>query len=130
MTTPQTGAGEAVSRPVLVVDDEPGVRQFVQRTLESSGLTVVTAASGREALQIAARQRPALVVLDINLPDLDGVGIAAALWGAYGKGLPIVVMSGVVADQEANRIGAIASLHKPFGATQLISVVLRALNRT
>jgi len=79
--------------PILVVDDEPEIVQFVSGVLEDEGFDLMTAADGREAVDKAAEQRPALVVLDLMLPRLDGVGVAAELHERYGENLPILMIS-------------------------------------
>src|SRR5690349_3904983 len=79
--------------PVLVVDDDPRIRQVIQWALEDEGLTVELAADGLQAIEKAAHQRPALVVLDWMLPGLDGHGVAAWLRATYGQTLPILVIT-------------------------------------
>ena len=113
---------------VLVVDDDANVRQVVQWTLEDAGFSVEVAGDGQSALKRAVAQRPAVVVLDIGLPDGDGAGVAARLRAACGDHLPIVV---VTADgraaEKARRAGAYAYLHKPFDGDELVAVVQRGL---
>ena len=68
---------------VLIVDDHPGFRRAVRTLLESEGYEVVAeSATGRDALAAAERVRPALVLLDIGLPDIDGISVAALLTAA------------------------------------------------
>jgi CheY-like chemotaxis protein len=64
--------GAASSGQVLVAEDEPATREMLRRVLEKSGWTVVEAVNGREALEIVTRQRPALVLLDLMMPEMDG----------------------------------------------------------
>jgi two-component system, NtrC family, sensor kinase len=80
--------------PVLVVDDDPATRELLRRTVEAGGWSVEEAENGRVALERVAAHRPALVLLDLMMPELDGFGLAAALraeprW----RGIPIVVIT-------------------------------------
>ena len=84
----------AVSSPVLVVDDEPGFRQFVSTLLERIPLPTVEASSGAEALEAADEARPSLVVLDVRLPDMSGLEVCRELHGKLGEDLPVILVSG------------------------------------
>jgi len=117
-----------VAAPVLVVDDDPAIRQLMQWALEDQGLPVETAADGREALDRARRHRPALVVLDLALPVLDGSKVSAALRAAHGENLPIVIVSADRRGSEkAVQLRAQDYLAKPFDIDDLLSSVQRAL---
>lgn len=114
---------------VLVVDDEPDFRRALAVTLRSHGYTVVTAADGEEALQLAAEVPPDLVVLDLGMPVLDGVGVLTRLraWSA----VPVLVLSGRSgsADKvDALDAGADDYVTKPFGIDELLAR-LRAMER-
>ena len=115
--------------PILVVDDDSHVLQMIQWVLEDVGFEVRTAADGKEALTQARRHRPALVILDMGLPLLDGSQVATELRTLYGAAVPIVI---ITADRHAawkgNQIGASAFLRKPFEITDLVQTVLQALN--
>ena len=129
MGDPTTAAaGDPREAPILVVDDDPEIRQMIQWALEDEGWTVQTAADGRQALEQATRSRPSLVVLDMGLPLVDGTGVASGLRAAYGAAIPIVV---VTADgraaEKADRVGARAHLAKPFEIEALCDVVRTAL---
>jgi DNA-binding NarL/FixJ family response regulator len=84
----------AVSSPVLVVDDEPGFRQFVSTLLERIPLPTVEASSGAEALEAADEAQPSLVVLDVRLPDMSGLEVCRELHGKLGEDLPVILVSG------------------------------------
>ena len=116
-------------RPILVVEDDALVRRSVCAALEDEGLLVVAAADGQAALRVAALQPPALVVLDITLPILNGYLVADALRETHGSDLPILVMS---ADgrvrEKARRVGAFAHLHKPFDLEDLVRGVRQGLD--
>ncbi|MEO8084612.1 MAG: response regulator [Ardenticatenales bacterium] len=114
MTAPATGP------LVLVVDDEAPIRRFVRALLQADGYRVVEADSGLAALEAAARELPQIVILDLGLPDIDGLEVTARLreWSA----VPILVLSarGREADKvRALDLGADDYLTKPFGADEL-----------
>jgi len=113
---------------VLVVDDEPQLRRFLRASLPAQGYRLVEAATGEEALREAAARAPDLVLLDLGLPDLDGVEVTRRLreWSAA----PIVVLS--ARDQEGDKIRALDAgaddyLTKPFGTGELLARMRVAL---
>jgi two-component system KDP operon response regulator KdpE len=117
-----------VSR-VLVVDDEPQILRALRINLRARGYDVAVAADGAEALDAAAASPPDVVVLDLGLPDMDGVDVIAGLRGR--TGVPILVLSGRSdsADKvEALDAGADDYVTKPFGMDELLAR-LRALLR-
>src|SRR5947209_7251987 len=69
----------AQKKTVLVVDDEPTIADVVARYLERDGYRALTAAGGQDAIEIADRERPDLVILDVMMPGLDGLGVMAVL---------------------------------------------------
>ena len=120
-------AMEAAGR-ILVVDDDPGLREIIQEALESEGLLVDAAADGMQALELAARRRPSLVVLDWGLPVFDGDAVATQLRQAHGDDLRILVITADGrAAEKARRARAIGYLHKPFDINSLVSTVHRSL---
>jgi CheY-like chemotaxis protein len=124
-TKPDAVAGSAL---VLVVDDDSQIRQMIQWTLEDEGLPVATAADGRQALEQVRRHKPDLMILDINMPFMDGYMVAAALRATYGDEIPIITLTaaGQVADK-ARAVGAVDYLSKPFDLDDLLHSVWRAL---
>lgn len=122
-------AGDAGEGPILVVEDESELRQTMQWILEDEGLPVQTAANGREALDLATRRRPALVVLDMALPVMNGDGVAAGLRATYGESVPpiLVVTADGRAAAKAEQVGAFDFLQKPFDIDDLIEAVQRGL---
>jgi two-component system KDP operon response regulator KdpE len=113
---------------VLVVDDEPQLRRFLRATLPAHGYRVVEAETAAQALQEAASRSPDLILLDLGLPDLDGVEVTRRLreWSAT----PIVVLS--ARDQERDKIEALDAgaddyLTKPFGTGELLARMRVAL---
>ena len=106
---------------VLVIDDEFQIRRLLRITLEANGYKVLDAASGREGLVEAAARRPAIVILDLGLPDMDGVGVLKRLreWSR----VPVVVLS--VRDRDDDKIGALDAgaddyVTKPFSTPELL----------
>jgi DNA-binding response OmpR family regulator len=115
---------------VLVVDDEATVRQALERALRLEGFVVATAAGGREALAAVAERPPAVMVLDVTMPDLDGVSVVRKL-RADGVDVPVCILS--ARDEVTDRVsglqaGADDYLVKPFAIAEL-SARLHALLR-
>ena len=115
---------------VLVVDDEATVRQALERALSLEGFAVATAAGGREALAAVAEHPPAVMVLDVTMPDLDGVSVVRKL-RADGVDVPVCILS--ARDEVTDRVsglqaGADDYLVKPFAIAEL-SARLHALLR-
>jgi two-component system KDP operon response regulator KdpE len=115
---------------VLVVDDEPSILATMAPLLRSRGYQVSTAMSGKAALESVERLDPDLVILDLGLPDLDGVEVCRLL--REGRSTPIIVLSarGAEADKVAALdAGADDYVTKPFGAEELLARVRVALRR-
>jgi two-component system KDP operon response regulator KdpE len=115
---------------VLLVDDEPQLLRALGINLRARGYQVHTAATGAEALRVAARHRPDAVVLDLGLPDLDGVEVIAGLRGW--TTVPVVVLSArrELADKvEALDAGADDYLIKPFAIDELLARLRAAVRR-
>jgi two-component system KDP operon response regulator KdpE len=116
---------------VLVVDDEPQILRALRINLRVRDYQVDVAATGTEALQMAARHPPDLVILDLGLPDLDGMEVIQGLRG-WTKA-PIIVLSGR-ADSldkvEALDAGADDYITKPFGVEELLARMRAAVRRT
>ncbi len=114
---------------VLVVDDEPQLLRALRITIGARGHDVRTAATGRQALADAAGHPPDVVILDLGLPDMDGVDVIRALRGWTSA--PIIVLSGRVGSEdkvEALDAGADDYVTKPFGVDELLAR-LRAVSR-
>ncbi|HYN89058.1 MAG TPA: response regulator [Ardenticatenaceae bacterium] len=112
-------------RPILIVDDDPNILQTVSDILEFEGYPVETASNGAEALRAVEQRSPALVLLDMRMPVLDGWGFAQRL-KERGIVLPIVVMTAADdARRWAQEIGANHFLPKPFSLLDLLAAVER-----
>lgn len=116
---------------ILVVDDEPGIRTLVQEILEDEGYEVRLAENGETARKAMLDKRPDLVLLDIWMPDLDGISLLRE-WVSKGQvSMPVVMMSGhgtVHTAVEATRLGAFDFLEKPVPYKKLLETVQRALS--
>jgi two-component system KDP operon response regulator KdpE len=120
-------AGKAAT-VALVIDDEPQIRRLLRVTLEANGCKVIDAASGQEGIVEAAQGRPDVVLLDLGLPDLDGVDVIKRLreWSR----VPIIILS--VRDRENDKVmaldaGADDYVTKPFSSGELLARVRAAL---
>ena len=115
---------------ILVVDDEVGIRELLSEILADEGHQVLLAESAGEARRLRERGRPDLVLLDIWMPDTDGISLLKE-WAATGQlGMPVVMMSGhgtIETAVEATRIGALDYLEKPIALQRLLATVKRAL---
>jgi two-component system KDP operon response regulator KdpE len=118
----------ASSSRVLVVDDEPQIRRFLRTSLSAHGYRVIEAACGRDAITLAATEQPEVVLLDLGLPDIDGLEVIQRLreWST----VPIIVVS--VRGQEAEKIAALDQgaddyVTKPFGMGELLARIRTAL---
>jgi two-component system, chemotaxis family, chemotaxis protein CheY len=110
---------------VLVVDDDTSILDTVSAILTGEGYDVVSAISGQEALEAVARKQPAVILLDMRMPVMDGWAVARALH-AQGINVPIVVMTAAEsAKRWADEVGAEGFLAKPFGLDELLAVVER-----
>jgi CheY-like chemotaxis protein len=112
-------------RPVLVVDDEPAIRELIVDILGQHGFRVATAANGEEALRSIEAILPSVVLLDMYMPLLDGRGVVDAV-RRRGLDLPIVVMTaGPSAERWAKALQADGYLRKPFDIASVIDVASR-----
>ncbi len=110
---------------ILVVDDEPAIVRFLRTGLSSHGYTVLTAGTGRAAQEILEREEANLVVLDLGLPDMDGLDVIIHVRATKSM-IPIIVLSSRGEEKskvEALELGADDYLTKPFGMDELIARV-------
>lgn len=115
---------------VLIIDDERAIRRFLRTVLQAHGYDVLEAERGQDGLAAVAQQRPDLVILDLGLPDMDGIDVTRRLreWSE----IPIIILS--VREQETDKVAALDAgaddyLTKPFGAGELMARLRAALRR-
>ena len=129
----RTSLGNMSQQPkVLVIDDEPGVRDLISEALSLSEITAVQAADGLEALSFLRRERFDLLILDINMPKLDGLALLEKL-RTEGMSIPVLMLSARADKSDINqglRIGADDYLTKPFSIEELVLRVKAILRRS
>jgi DNA-binding response OmpR family regulator len=123
------------TRRVLVVDDDERLSRTLRTYLEMEGFEVLTSASAEEGLEVVAAERPDLVILDINMPGIDGVEACRRI-KAHAPWLPVVLFSGRDRNDDGERAlqaGASEFVTKPFsleGLSQLIQTHLEGAARS
>jgi two-component system, OmpR family, KDP operon response regulator KdpE len=115
----------------LVIDDEPQIRRLLRVTLESNGYEVVDAVNGNEGIVQAAQCRPDVILLDLGLPDMDGIEVLKRIreWSR----VPVIILS--VRDRENDKIAALDAgaddfVTKPFGSGELLARLRTTLRRS
>jgi len=116
------------SATIIVIEDEAQIRRFLRTTLASEGYQVIEAETGKQGLTEAAMRKPDLIILDLGLPDMDGIEVVKELraWSS----VPIVILS--ARSQESDKISALDAgaddyLVKPFGVGELLARMRVAL---
>ena len=109
---------------ILIIDDEAPIRRFLRVALESDGHSVIEAATAREGLRTAARETPAMLILDLGLPDADGLSVLRDLRGW--STMPVLILS--VRADEAGKVAALDAgaqdyVVKPFSVKELLARV-------
>ncbi|MFI9591979.1 response regulator transcription factor [Nonomuraea sp. NPDC052265] len=116
---------------LLVVDDEPNIRELFSASLRMAGFEVLTAADGREALRVAEESTPDLVMLDVMLPDIDGLAVAGRL-RSRGRRVPVLFVT--AKDAPEDRIAGLGLgedyVTKPFSLEEVIARIRAVLRRT
>ncbi|MFZ5452542.1 MAG: response regulator [Thermodesulfobacteriota bacterium] len=120
-----------MSKVIMTVDDSASVRQMVSFTLKAAGYEVITAVDGKDALGKLNGDTIHLVITDLNMPNLDGIGLIQQLRGnAKYKFLPIIMLtteSQAEKKQAGKAAGATGWIVKPFSPEQLVAVVKKVL---
>ena len=123
-------ASGAPAPTILVVEDDPEVRTFVAATLDAHGYAHQSASTGREAIALAATSAPDIILLDLGLPDIDGIEVVRAIrvWSV----VPIIVVS--ARSEDADKIGALDAgaddyLTKPFSVGELLARIRTTVRR-
>lgn len=120
-----------MKRSILVVDDDAFIRELVDVTLSQAGFHVVTASSGRTALEVLGQVRIDLVLLDIHMPGMDGLAVLELAARRYGARVPIIMMtadSGEDKVREALRMGCAGYVVKPFTPQSLCARIQACLD--
>lgn len=119
-----------VQTRILVVDDEPDIRQLISDILEDEGYEVESAENGEAARAVYNRETPDLVLLDIWMPDIDGITLLKEWSAGDGVACPVVMISGhgtLETAVEATRLGAVDFIQKPVSLAKLLATVKQAL---
>ena len=129
MTSPSASAGR-----VLVVDDEPTIREVVARYLERAGYQLATANSGEEGLELAARDMPDLIIMDVIMQGMSGLAALRALkTNDATKAIPVIIVTAAVSKQyeaarrESTTGGAARFLTKPISPQQLLAEIQKII---
>ncbi|MBU0934795.1 MAG: response regulator [Spirochaetes bacterium] len=117
---------------ILVIDDDPDIRDVISLMLEKAGYKVVLASSAQEAVAMVGAHDPAVALMDVFMPDKNGLELAMDL-SQRKKGMPIILMSGRVPVQSdsiknfTGHFGVVCSISKPFTPEELKAVVSKAI---
>jgi CheY-like chemotaxis protein len=120
---------------VLLVDDDPLIHRLYRPHLERAGYQVVSASSGLQAIELASREVPQVIVMDIMMPEIDGLSaIREIRQDEATKNIPVIVITANpqyhLSQQESQRAGASCFLTKPFSPASLLSAIQRLVPTT
>jgi CheY-like chemotaxis protein len=118
-----TVGSQVMSRMVLVVDDDEGVRAVMATALEDDGWTVETAENGRTALETLNWARPEAIILDLRMPVMDGLTFAERYREFPEPRAPLILISATVSETAVRATGAVTGLRKPVDLTVLLDTV-------
>jgi two-component system chemotaxis response regulator CheY len=120
-----------MAKQVMTVDDSASIRQMVSFTLKGAGYDVIEAVDGKDALSKLNGTQMHLIITDLNMPNLDGIGLIKAIRGSAGhKFVPVIMLTTESQDakkQEGKAAGATGWIVKPFKPEQLVAVVKKVL---
>ncbi len=121
-----------MSRKVLIVDDEPHMLRLTELSLKKDGYQILTARSGREAIDLASRELPALIVMDVTMPEMDGITALRQLKATPATAaIPIIMLTTrgqTITRNEAQGSGAALYLTKPFSPSSLAAEARRLIS--
>lgn len=116
-------------KKILVIDDEPGIRGLLATILERKGYAVLLADGGRKGLDLFRRERPDLIVLDLKMPDIDGITVLKDIHAAAAD-TPVVILTGAgneKMEKQARELGAAEFIEKEFSLHRLGESLRRLL---
>lgn len=120
-----------MTKKILIADDEPHMLRVTELSLKKGGFEILLARNGRQAVDLARREQPDLVVLDVVMPELDGLAALRELKAApETAGIPVIMLTSrgqTVAREEAAGSGAALYLTKPFSPSQLLAEARRVM---
>ncbi len=120
-----------MTRKILVADDEPLVHRLLQHHLERAGFQLVSASTGREALDAANAQQPSVIVLDVMMSEVDGISALKSLKKSQEtRSIPVIVITAnamPIVRTECEASGAAAFMTKPFSPAQLLAAIRKLL---
>ena len=121
--------GEGKPRLVLVVDDDEMIRRLVRAVLEADEFEVAEARDGQTALQLASETQPAVVVLDVMMPGIDGVEVCRRLDHDQARVVILTARDDPKLEAEARAAGADAFMTKPFSPMELLDLVAELMSK-
>jgi CheY-like chemotaxis protein len=120
-----------MANTILVVDDEPYMRRLMQHHLARAGYALTYAVNGREAVEMAGRDLPALIIMDVMMPEMDGLTALKQLKAdKTTRQIPVIILTAsaqALTRQESEASGATLFLTKPFSPTLLMADIKRLL---
>jgi len=120
-----------MSEKILIVDDEPHMLRVTELSIKKGGYQIVIGRNGKEALELAAREKPSLIVMDVSMPEMDGLTALTQLKANPETAkIPVIMLTvrgQAMARQQAEQSGAAVYLTKPFSPSQLLVEVKRLL---
>ena len=118
-------------KKILIVDDEPHMLRITELSLKKLGFDLLTARNGREALELAVRELPALIVMDVTMPEMDGLTALQQLKSTPATaGIPVIMLTSrgqLIAREAAEASGATLYLNKPFSPSALAAEARRII---
>jgi two-component system alkaline phosphatase synthesis response regulator PhoP len=134
VSEPPAGRSPAPARSVLIVEDDPDIAELIRSRLEQNELACLIAEDGPDALRLALQEQPALILLDLMLPHLDGLQVLKALkQGPETASIPVIIITARAAESErveGLRQGAVDYITKPFSIRELAARVQNMLKLT
>jgi len=112
---------------ILIVDDEPHMRRIIEMSLRKGGFTIITGQNGQDAVELATREKPSVIVMDLQMPVVDGLTALKQLKAAEPTAsIPVIMLtvgSQALPRKQAESFGAALYLTKPFSPSQLLAQV-------